>query len=186
MPYTSSTRGQRSARGDNCRIGNATCLASLARDVRIGNRPRPFLLGRHGSCASVYAATHATTAARSMERAMWHHGAILTFVDRLSRDSEFREWFVYDPREALASYGLDESDLHYMDQALRFETQQREVAEALRPFVRMLLEALTDRKAEPTVAYARLTSEIGGLKDRLADARARDKAARPWWKFWLW
>jgi len=117
---------------------------------------------------------------------MWRNDAILTFVDRLARDSEFREWFVHSPSEALRSYGLGESDLHYLDRALTWETSQREVAMTLRPFVQMLIEAAENRTQEPRVAYARLTAEIGQLKGRIAEAQARDRAARPWWKFWLW
>ncbi len=117
---------------------------------------------------------------------MWHHDAILAFVDRLARDSEFREWFVHEPRAALASYGLEDGDLRYLDEALRWETSQRQVAGALRPFVTTLIESLERRAAEPEVAYARLTTEIGALRSRIADAQARDRAARPWWKFWLW
>ncbi len=117
---------------------------------------------------------------------MWHHDAILIFMDRLTRDAEFREWFVHNPERALASYGLDQSDLRYLEAALRSETAQREVAQALRPFVRILVEASEAQPAEPRIVYARLSTELGGLKERLAEARARDRAARTWWKFWLW
>src|SRR5512145_2058819 len=99
---------------------------------------------------------------------MWRDEAILTFVDRLTRDSEFREWFVHTPDEALASYGLKEADLQYLDRALNWSGSQRAVAEAMRPFVRMLIDAAAGRAPEPELAYARLTTEIGDLKGRVA------------------
>lgn len=117
---------------------------------------------------------------------MWRDDSILSFVDRLKRDSEFREWFVQDPRQALASYGLKESDLHYLHRALDWDSSRREVAGALRPFVRMLIQAAEEPSREPDRVYAQLTDEIDGLKTRVAEAQERDRAARPWWKFWLW
>ncbi len=117
---------------------------------------------------------------------MWRDDSILTFVDRLRRDQEFREWFVHDPRNALASHGLRESDLHYLDRSLDWDFSHREVAGALRPFVRLLINAAEGERVEPELAYARLTSEISELRGRVAEAQQRDRAARPWWKFWLW
>ena len=123
---------------------------------------------------------------RSMGIPVWRHDAILTFVNRLTRDQEFREWFAESPSEALASYGLKESDLRYLARALRWETAQREVAGALLPFVEMLIEAAEGHAQEADIAYARLTSKIDELKGQIPEAQARDRSARPWWKFWLW
>jgi hypothetical protein len=118
--------------------------------------------------------------------AMRHDDALLTFVDRLARDSEFREWFVHSPGEALRSYGLAERDLRYLEGALAWETNHREVAAALSPFVKLLVDAAEHRPQEPDAVYARLTRELGELRGRIAEAQSRERAARPWWKFWLW
>lgn len=117
---------------------------------------------------------------------MWRDDAILAFVNRLARDSEFREWFAHSPTEALQSHGLAEGDLRYLERALTWETSRREVAAALRPFVRLLVEAVQDGGQKPELAYTRLTAEIGQLRGRITEAQTRDRAARPWWKFWLW
>jgi len=121
---------------------------------------------------------------------MWRHEALLSFVDRIARDSEFREWYTTNPSEALASHGLRARELRDLEQVLAVERSQREVAEAMRPFVRLLAETANSTDGDgsadltPELRFAQLTSEVGTLRARLAAAREAQRRRRPWWKFW--
>lgn len=125
---------------------------------------------------------------------MWKHEALLSFVDRIAHDSEFREWFVISPPEALASYGLGIRELRDLETVLTQERRQRELAEALRPLVRRLVEA-AEVPARSGLGsgygdaihqemYLRLTAEVDASRPRLAAAREAQRRRRPWWKFW--
>ena len=120
--------------------------------------------------------------------------ALLSFVDRIARDREFREWFAVSPGEALASYRLSVRELRDLDEVLAQERRQRATALALRPLVRLLVETA---EAAPTpvaamgrddtagqVVYERLTAEVAASRARLAAAREAERSRRPWWKFW--
>ena len=110
--------------------------------------------------------------------------AILEFVKRIARDSEFREWYATSPSEALASYGLDRHELRFLARSLEWDDSQRFQAEALRPFVELLIDTASTNGAGSSLRYARLTAEVSQMRDRIALAQARQDAARPWWKFW--
>lgn len=114
----------------------------------------------------------------------WQNKSLLSFVDRLKRDDEFREWFTRSPEDALASQGLYPSDLRFLDQVVATDYSQREVASALRPFVKLLIEVVENGPGAPEETSARLGAELESLGQRIAAARERESAARPWWKFW--
>lgn len=114
----------------------------------------------------------------------WQDQSLLAFVDRLKRDSEFREWFARAPSDALASQGLYASDLRFLDQVVATDRSQRAMTEALRPFLRLLIEVVEECPTDSGETCARLDSELSSLGVRLAAAREQEAASRPWWRFW--
>lgn len=114
----------------------------------------------------------------------WQDQPLLAFVDRLKRDSEFREWFARAPSDALASQGLYPSDLHFLDRVVATDRSQRALAEVLRPFLTLLVEVAEECPADAGETCARLDAELASLGIRLAAAREQEAANRPWWRFW--
>jgi hypothetical protein len=114
----------------------------------------------------------------------WQDQPLLAFVDRLKRDSEFREWFARAPGDALASQGLYPSDLSFLDQVVATDRSQRALADALRPFLSLLVEVVEACPANTDETCARLDAELATLGLRLAAAREQERVARPWWRFW--
>jgi hypothetical protein len=114
----------------------------------------------------------------------WQDQPLLAFVDRLKRDSEFREWFARAPSDALASQGLFPSDLHFLDSVVATDRSQRALADVLRPFLKLLVDVVEGGPADAGETCARLDAELATLGGRLAAARQQARAARPWWRFW--
>ena len=114
----------------------------------------------------------------------WQDQSLLAFVDRMKRDSEFREWFVRAPHDALASQGLYAKDLRFLDDVVRTDRSQQAISEALRPFLRLLIEIAEGTPDDARESCARLDAELSTLGGRLAIAREQERASRPWWRFW--
>lgn len=114
---------------------------------------------------------------------VFKHEAVLGFIDRLVRDPEFAEWFVVDPRQALASYSLAASDLGDVCDVVEAGRYQQHLARALRPTMELLRE-IAENPAPDLVRErcGRLQDELRSTRGRVATAR--EERRRPWWKFW--
>ena len=116
--------------------------------------------------------------------------SILAFVERMVRDSEFREWYVARPREALASHGLDGESLQQLYHVLEWGGPYRQTAHLLKPLVDYLVACWKGGDEEDVVVvrqrYEHLTGQIEKLKGRTEFGEAFLRQSRPWWKFWEW
>jgi len=147
------------------------------------------LMRRHGTTAN---------ARKSLPESSYQPGegvrlrqvTLLTFFERIIRDVEFREWFVTQPDEALASHNLDGRSLQELYAVLEWGGPYRQTAAALKPLVDYLVECWRDgEQTQEDLArerYDRLTSEIERLKGRMELSEAYLGHSRPWWKFWEW
>ncbi|HVB96980.1 MAG TPA: hypothetical protein VNG11_04560 [Chloroflexota bacterium] len=118
---------------------------------------------------------------------VFKHEAVLTFVGRLVHDREFCEWFAAEPFQALSSHGLSVRDLEDLNDVLRTDRHQPEVAAAMQPLVEVLVKLFNDSRqgiaaSTPDERISSLNAELHQVRDRLAVARRQPP--RPWWKFW--